>query len=250
MQHNPIISKTEYAAISRELQQLKARKDDLTSKLNNENLDFIRGFDSVDRWLAWREDAKQMLDEVAVRMAHLRELAHVYLGAARINNAKKPMQPKAWRQQFLSSTSGISRLLIAARVAIEELNEDGGDNWKDEHRAICANLHALERTIRGDSSFSAWLSPDEVRALRERYETAATRSEATYRQEVIKLQRTIADLQSEIARERATKGRATVVLRRLKDLMFAETEDWRLRRGYTHRISLTRDMCDEINEVA
>lgn len=98
-------------------------------------------------------------------------------------------------------------------------------------------LAQMEKSIiRGE--LINWPTPDEVEAER-----------AAHSAEVQRLKTQIAGLQAELEATRRSKAPAAHMLARLVSEKQTEMEDWRLRRGYTHRIHLTAELLKEIDAL-
>lgn len=142
------------------------------------------------------------------------------------------------RNARLARLESITGSILAAKLLIERLKEEAGDNWSKEEKELCSDL----RRLSGPQSPLLRIRQDEIDRLREEnaHEVAAMRTAA---------QKIITQLQGQIRDLQERRGAAASVLTELYEKRYEEIDTFRTARGITHRIHLTAEDCRRI-EIA
>lgn len=170
---------------------------------------------------------------IADRDLHVKE----YNGISELLTAD--MRGRRIRTQSLRESmdgNEVSRLMLDAKQAIEDLNEQLGDAWTDAHGAICSNLQRMAKTV------PSLVQPTVVERLQEEH---AKELHAQKREHG----RVVAALQHQVREMQSLRNRPRTLLTRLYEARYEEIDAFRTARGITHRIHLTHDDCKDIEEA-
>jgi hypothetical protein len=218
----------EYKDICAEIAQLKHEQKDLNLRLNNDR-SYWQSFSSEIEGALARIKAESRAEEIRSRLEYLRGLASAWVQAS---------QGKRKERRTSFSTNGITKAIANAYEAIERLYEQQGDMWKYDDRALCADLRFLVKQLQGDRVIGGWKSPQGVEDIQQQHWL-----------QLAKMQKQIDAAKQEITQLRDVRGAAQQVVDELWEAQYEEREDYRLRRGYTHRIHLNEELRKKMREA-
>ena len=135
--------------------------------------------------------------------------------------------------------NAIAETIKNAKALIERLQEQLGDNWTEEQVTLCGDLRDLTTA---QSPLLEMVHRSELEQLRAECERESRLNHAAAQLATNQLKAQIRDLQMQ-------QGKAARVLRRLYEGRYQEVECFRLARGVTHRIHLTGEDCDQIEDA-
>lgn len=225
-----LLSRDEYLRMEDETRSLRKEIADINAKINNDK-SFRLSFRDKGKWDEWVLAATKQRDALLARFEELRSII----------NASHTAQRAIIKQRYEKANNNAINALI--RRAMMHIRELAGSECSEEYEQLMGELAAVTGS---ESPLLNMVHRDdmesEISKLKAQHATEMARERAASQQAVGVLRAQIRDIQDK-------RSRASVVLSRLYGEKYTEVDEFRKRRGVTHRIHLTAADCAEIDEA-
>lgn len=221
-----ILTKEQEKRLSDRHAMLKRLIAELNRRINND-MSFRTKMISSGEWSKWLVEAIKERDSMILEYNEIAKIMTAHIDAK---------HAKGKTRHDIANGNMIYQVMMKAKATIENLMEQCGDNWTDDIRQLCGDLRNFGREA------SMLVKPDTIDKIKDDHTRELNR--AMQEKNVM-----IANLNSQIRDLQSFHNRSRIILRRLYDARYTEVDEFRTARGITHRIHLTADDCNEIEQA-